>query len=833
MAVKDNMSLWQKMKSFVENVTNQMSYTDTELLENIRKRTIDVDRLLLKAGDTYFNKEELQKINSDFASLYEAAKANTGKTSLFKRQIRGECEDFVNRYNAILSTAQETKRKITERNIELARKEILPVEGKQLDYQQLSAIVKNEPNHLILAGAGTGKTTTVVGYIKWLTLCRNVKPSDILVLSFTNASAAEMSERIESEIGCRLDASTFHKLGMNIIAAVEKKKPTVYSGNLNQFIRNNIKELAKEKQYFAKLCSYLVFYSNDKSDFEFQTVQEYNAYLNANPPTTLKGEIVKSYGEVQIANFLMVNGIRYEYESSYRFDTADIEHSQYKPDFYLPDYDLYIEYFGIDRNGRVAKYFKDRDGISASEYYNKSIQWKRETHRRNHTKMIELYAYEHFENTLLSSLSSHLKENNVEFRPMPMEEIWNLTGRDNLDRFVELFSTVINLMKNNDIDFNGLRSRNNSLLRPLKLDIIIDLIEPLYAKYEEMLKERKEIDFNDMINLATQYVISNRYIHHYDYVIVDEYQDIAQSRYKLLYAMRQQKNYNLFCVGDDWQSIYRFSGSDIGFILDFEKYWGPTEIDKIETTYRFSRSLIALSGEFIMRNPKQIRKSLISGLPRDIGFSAEEIQGYSEKYAIEYLENKLNDLPKEASVLLLGRYNFDLNLLKLGKLKYQFDNSDKKIHVSYYKRPDLDIVFMTAHSSKGLQADYVFILNNKNLGMGFPSKISDAPILKLLLDDTDNYPFGEERRLFYVAMTRAKKKAFFVTVKGNESVFIKEIKREFGKEMKNEQYRCPVCGGRLIIKSGPYGDFFGCENYRTTGCKYIRKINKKAAKNGQ
>jgi len=237
---------------------------------------------------------------------------------------------------------------------------------------------------------------------------------------------------------------------------------------------------------------------------------------------------------------------------------------------------------------------------------------------------------------------------------MPFDEIWNLTGKDNIDRFVELFGTVINLMKNNNIGFDEVRSRNESINRPLRLDIIIDLIEPVFSAYEEMLKQRKEIDFNDMINLATQYVIENKYQHNYKYVIVDEYQDIGQSRYKLLYEMRQQNPYKLFCVGDDWQSIYRFSGSDIGFILDFEKYWGPTETDKIETTYRFSQSLIELSGAFVMKNPKQIRKSLISGMGYDNGFSAEEIQGYNEKLAIQFMEKKIMDLPKGVSVLFLG-----------------------------------------------------------------------------------------------------------------------------------------------------------------------------------
>lgn len=133
---------------------------------------------------------------------------------------------------------------------------------------------------------------------------------------------------------------------------------------------------------------------------------------------------------------------------------------------------------------------------------------------------------------------------------------------------------------------------------------------------------------------------------------------------------------------------------------------------------------------------------------------------------------------------------------------------------------------MTAHGSKGLQADYVFLLNTKAYGMGFPSQIADAPILQLLLDNCDHYPFAEERRLFYVAITRAKKKVWLVTLKGNESVFVKEIDEAYGGAMRREQYTCPLCGGRLVRRSGLYGDFFGCSNYKTSGCRYIRNIRK-------
>lgn len=184
-----------------------------------------------------------------------------------------------------------------------------------------------------------------------------------------------------------------------------------------------------------------------------------------------------------------------------------------------------------------------------------------------------------------------------------------------------------------------------------------------------------------------------------------------------------------------------------------------------------------------------------------------------------------DDIPKGSSVFFIGRYSFDAKLLNdSGLFSCQYNNTSGLIEVKAKSRPDLNMVFLTAHKSKGLQADYVFIINNKKSRMGFPSKIQDAPILDLLLDNCDQYPYAEERRLFYVALTRAKKKVFIVTVNGQESEFAMELKERYGAEMKKEQFECPLCGGRLVKRSGPYGEFFGCSNYRTNGCNYKRKI---------
>jgi DNA helicase-4 len=177
----------------------------------------------------------------------------------------------------------------------------------------------------------------------------------------------------------------------------------------------------------------------------------------------------------------------------------------------------------------------------------------------------------------------------------------------------------------------------------------------------------------------------------------------------------------------------------------------------------------------------------------------------------------------------VGRYTLDSNILTdSGFFDVQYNNQTGFLDVHYGERPDLKMVFITAHRSKGLQADYVVIINNKAARLGFPSTIQDAPILDMLLEKTDDYPYAEERRLFYVALTRAKKKVFLLTVKNKESVFIEELWGRYGDQLQKEQFTCPICGGKLVRRTGKYGDFFGCSNYNSGQCKYTRKIlNKK------
>ncbi len=723
---------------------------------------------------------------------------------------------------------QQHNNRVAEKRAQMAYDLIGNVEGRKLDSQQLNCIVKKAHNHLVIAGAGTGKTTTVVGKIKYLLRSKQCTPADILVLSFTNASAAEMKQRIQMETRTQIEASTFHKLGLNIITKTNGIMPKITQLSLRKFVREQLQAHMRSDAYLQILCKHLLYFKVDaRTEFEFDTKAAYEEYLRNNPPKTLKDEEVKSYGELEIANFLAFNGIPYIYEYPYEIDTRTQEYAQYYPDFYLPEHKIYIEFFGVDRNGNVPAFFSGKNGKSASQSYRESMEWKRKLHKENGTVMLECYAYEKMEGTLEENLARQLQANGVELHPQSAQELWSqITKKDDtvLEGIAELFETIINLMKSNMYTIDDLRRRNEHSGNSSSINAQLWLLEPIYRDYVQYLREHDEIDFNDMINLATRYVAEGKYQNPYSYVIVDEYQDISKARYRLLRALRESRDYELFCVGDDWQSIYRFAGSDIGYILNFSQYWGASEESKIETTYRFNQSLIEISGNFVMRNPAQKRKAIRSK-SAESGFALSEVNAYTEKYAVEFLVQKLEDFPKGSTVFFIGRYSFDRRILEeSGLFDVQYNNATGLHDVAYSKRPDLKITYMTAHKSKGLQADYVVILNNKSGRMGFPSTIQDGPILDMLLEKTDDYPRGEERRLFYVALTRAKKKAILLTVKDRESVFVAELRERYQEEMKREQFTCPLCGGRLIRRSGRYGDFFGCSNYQSGQCRYTRNI---------
>lgn len=663
-----------------------------------------------------------------------------------------------------------------------------------LSLKQREAILSNDNRVLTVAGAGTGKTTTVIGKVAYLLEKQLYKPNEILLLSFSNGAVGELQERI-SEI-CRddIEVKTFHKLGMDIIREVERKKPAVHDQEIENFISRCLINLMNDSNASRQLINYLAFYYYPpKRVNDFKDENEYLQYANSLNIQTLDQINVKSYQEAQIGTFLFLNGIKYKYESKYKgAKTGSYNKRVYKPDFYLPDYDIYIEHFGINENGQTAPWIDQ-------EEYLEGMKWKKLVHQINKTPLIETFSYEATKGELLSGLEEKLKKQNVKFKRKTREEIKrDKKIRDRLRSTSKLFATTLSLFKSDNITVEDLKSSIVNDSNPetrSRYNIFLELFQSIVFEYDKYLKERGEIDYGDMIINAAGYVEAKKYKSKYKVIVVDEFQDISRGRAWLVNTLLEQvEDSRLLCVGDDWQSIYRFTGSDVNLMTDYKNKWPESVRVDLDESFRFNNKIQDLSEAFITKNPVQLTKSIQCKSHRD-----EAAVHITEKTLSE-IYKKIQSRAQGSSVLLLNRYNFN-------SIKHK-DSFNGQI--------------MTVHKAKGKEADFVIIDEVKSGTFGFPNEMVDDPIIQLFLTDQDSFTHGEERRLFYVALTRAKKEVWIRAIPGAVSPFIAELITDpiysglITVELLSrfENNACEICKGCMVMKSTKQGKIFlSCENY--------------------
>ncbi len=467
------------------------------------------------------------------------------------------------------------------------------INGYSLDKEQRIAVITDECSTLVIAGAGSGKSLTIIGKIRYLIERKGIKEEDILCISFTRDASLNLENNIKKNYNYNINVYTFHKLAL--------------------------------------------FFLKDKN------------YSISNPNTL-------SY-------------IVDEYFYSFIFNNKDM----------------------------VIKLRKILNKIDVP------------------------YGY------ILKS-----------------KELVNLK---------KLIITFINLFKTSNYKLEDYLKMN-------KYKDIISIIIDIYYLYESELKSTNSIDFNDMIIKATDYVKNND-IHKYKYIIVDEYQDTSYVRYLFLKSIIDKTGAKIMCVGDDYQSIYRFNGCDINMFLDFKKYFGYTKILRISNTYRNSQELINVAGNFIMKNKKQLYKRLRSS--KRIDKPIKIMYGNNLRKLLDIV------LKKYKNILILGRNTFDID-------KYFKLNKD-----GYIEYNGVYIKYLTIHASKGLEEECVIVINLKDDILGMPNKIKDDKILKYVNNNISTYPFDEERRLFYVALTRTKGDVYLLVDKKHPSKFVLELIKDNNK----------------------------------------------------
>lgn len=652
-----------------------------------------------------------------------------------------------------------------------------------LDKQQRRSIVSEEENCLVVSSAGSGKTSSIVGKVKYLTEIKKINPQNILLISYTNKAAAELTERMGI---AGLRGYTFHKLALDIIGQTTGQKPSIYENTDALFVKI-YHELLNDKKFKKSVIEYFIDYQTPEKEWEKrknerrqQLSEQKEVRLKATfPDMDGKTVYVRSEQEQKICFALSSLSVKFRYEEPYEHPLVDEMHSQYKPDFSIyfeqgrETKRIYLEHFGVDEHGLVPIWFAKDRGITyeeANQKYNDGITWKKAAHEKFGTKLLTTSSADFHYSDIREKLKTLLEKADVSIQEKTDAELYDMVLPPNSKHekaFIRLVVTFVTLIKSSCKSVDEVLRQTKNAGDERSTFIIKNIFQPVYKRYIEELANINQIDFTDAILQATDICRSSHPVK-YDYIIVDEFQDISVDRYNFLKVLREgNPPAKLYCVGDDWQSIYRFSGSDMALFNQFSDYFGQTEINKIETTYRFGEPLVSLSSQFIQRNEAQIKKNIHPFNPQ----VKTELQfcDYERRDYCNVIGQLVASIPLDKSVFLLGRYSFDDYYLSF---MYKFVKEGNRF---FYIIGDRKIEFLTVHKSKGLEADYVIILQCNKDTYGFPSLVSDDPVLNYVLTKSDQYPYGEERRLFYVAITRAKVKTYILYDRRFPTVFVDEF----------------------------------------------------------
>ena len=701
-------------------------------------------------------------------------------------------------------------------------------ESNALTEEQTRAVILDDDRNLVLAAAGTGKTSVIVAKTLYMILEGMAKPEEILVLAYSRKAREELQVRLDQRLGAlrkimpgrfwtdaQPQVSTFHSIGLRIL------KQTGYIAELSQFAEH---PASRKRWLTQQLDDYLSGGAEPINQFlgaiypvcdpfEFENQQAFERFHRDNVYESLNGDKVRSYQELLIGNWLYIQGVEHTYEPNYdRTAFASLGYL-YRPDFHINGTCIYLEHFGIDREGRTRP---DIDAVA----YNDGIGQKSEIHRLNGTVLLETFHYEWCEGELYASLERQLREVGVTFKPRSWAEIHErLNELKRVSQYAEVFDGAISAVRLERLSHEDILARFKKA-EYKNAEYFYPILTHLLDKYIQVLRDAGEIDFEDMIIHAISAVEAGRFTPPWKYVLVDEFQDISQLRMDLLTAILGKVDQSsLYCVGDDWQSIYRFSGGKLELTTRFETLVGSASMAKLQKTYRYNDSIAKVAGDFVMRNPEQYKKQITTAVSVSTpqvfivdSRLSEEANETDEGAKVRAIVQKIRSHDPDGSIAILGRYHMVLD----------------DIRDTFAASKDLgqDPIYWTFHGSKGLEADYCVLAGFRQGRFGFPTENRTEAPVEALLPSLDGYAYSEERRLMYVALTRARKKSYIVADPLTPSLFVEELMRGDDVDIRSRKfmeeyrkgYKCPICVEGYLVKRYNYDKaYYTCNGY--PGCR--------------
>ena len=703
-----------------------------------------------------------------------------------------------------------------------------------LNEKQKDAVLAENKRLLVLAGAGSGKTKTLIQKVLYLLSEKDAKPSSILAITFTKNATNEMLDRLivsgdeeghyETFINnkfvtqqqkeaerrrhiqnkpwiANLTVKTFHSLCYQLLkngggVSFDNQFRLIIDEQAEEIKENNHKTVAPEKSedihhkilmeickdvlYLLKLKRYILDFYIDKTYLDKNI--ESKSYPNQILYTTLRGEKVKSKSERDIADWLYRHNVKYQYEP-----IINLKDFNFRPDFFIPQADLYLEHVS-DKSYKTVN--KEKQFVQAGRTCVQTFE------AMTHDSALFSLALERIVMGRITDTISQLASLNYE------EEFRSY--QDKIKDFLKMVSRVQSMVKATNISRNDLLSKSFGHQHE-RIRVFYELAVPIMNAYSHYCIDKSYLDFDDLILQAINLLEQNpdirkAYHQKYKYILVDEFQDVNSLQVKLLNLLLTTDT-QLFCVGDDWQSIYGFRGSEVDYIVNFDKYFDNAKVIKLDVNYRSTQTIVGASTEVIRKNKFQIDKDIKAHkqTPSRIQiYRAKEINADGVDYMVEKVRELLQEGLNTEDILILFRRS---------KMYQPYKNALRK--------EGLKVIAKTIHASKGLEAKIVFIIGLTDGSGGFPDIWLDDAIFRVIKDVRYDMLMEEERRLFYVALTRAKDELYLITELGSESRFIEEIPKEFyalnktefkniispvmvctqcGTEIKTLYKFCPTCG---------------------------------------
>jgi DNA helicase-4 len=747
-----------------------------KIIKNVGKKKREIEKII-NSLEEYLEFENKEKILS-------LIKKNISYVNKYKFIV-----EISKKYIEIISSLKKNKEKILNYNAlhieneKIKYSSLFKNKNLELDDTQKNTILKDEFLNLVIAGAGSGKTEILVKKILYLS--RKKLPKKILVLAFQKKAVKEIKERIKSYSGTtpnEIEVKTFHGLGFKL----NKEKEVLKDGELKSIL----KKIIKSDTINYLLIKYLLL--NKRGDIEEDKINKFE-FKKRKQYFSLNGSKVKSKAEKIIFDYFLTHetslreNIDIEYEKEAKWMKYEKKNGEKpSPDFFFKKFNIYLEHWCY-RNEKDIDY----KPINKEEYLEKKELKKSEFLNQTKYKLLETYYdesknIEDFEKIIKNRFE---KITNVKLILKPYSKI---IGESELNDFEEKLNSdiisSIKIIKNNNFSFN---KNNFKFLKTEKQKTFYKIIKHIYFEYQNYLKKEKKIDFEDMIIGATKELknTESKLKNEYSYILIDEYQDISKNRFELIKILLNRNNAKLFCVGDDWQSIMGFAGSNNKYFRNFDKYFKDRYVKKfyLENNYRIlNQNIINLSKEIINKNKIKINKNIIKARKENISEKVKIIYSEDMNYLIKDIIEEIKIIKNNnkydlSEITILSRYNknnnFNNPLDKLENfLKLNKEYKPLNIEIDFFGiRDDKNFIKgMTIHKSKGLQNKIVFIILYSDKYLGFPS--SQQENISNIFDNKPTNDLEEERRLFYVGVTRAEEKLYLFTLKNKESQFIKEIK---------------------------------------------------------